>query len=343
MKAYLDDRQTLHDPHHFIRAGQIEQNPEQPERIKRLVQGAQAAGAEIVQPDDHGLAPVSRVHAPDYIEFLQTIHGRWVGMPGAGSEVIPNTHPRNRTDNRSLSPLGQAGRFQGDTACPIGADTWQSAYWSAQSAVSAAQALLNGERTGYALCRPPGHHAYADMAAGFCFLNNAAIAAEHLVRAGRRPAILDVDVHHGNGTQDIFYDRSDVLTLSIHIDPNELYPFFFGHGDELGNGAGAGCNLNLPLPRGAGDEAFLSALDRALTRAASWAADCIVIALGLDAHERDPFKALRVTTPGFRRIGARIARTGLPLIAVQEGGYLSDDLTLNIEAALTGLATGKET
>ena len=341
MKVFLDPRQRAHDPKHFIRFGRPTPNPEQPERIDRLRAGAEAAGGVVTAPGDFGMVPIARIHDPGYLEFLQTIHARWQQMPDAGDEVIPNTHPRARTDSHSASPLGASGRYQGDTACPIGAETWESAYWSAQSALSAAAAVAEGDGLAYALCRPPGHHAYADMAAGFCFLSNAALAAEDLLRRGRRPAVLDIDVHHGNGTQDIFYARADVLTLSIHIDPDVLYPFFWGHAQERGEGRGQGCNLNLPLPRGAGDAAFLGALDQALSRARAWSADCLVLALGLDAHESDPFEALRVTTPGFHRIGARIAAAGLPVVAVQEGGYLSDHLSANIEAALRGLS-GKD-
>ena len=189
----------------------------------------------------------------------------------------------------------------------------------------------------YALCRPPGHHAFADLAGGFCFLNNAAIAAEALRRKGLRPAILDVDVHHGNGTQGIFYARGDVLTVSIHADPLRFYPFYWGHAQERGEGAGRGCNLNLPLARGTGDDDYLATLATALQAVESFGADVIVIALGLDAHENDPFKGLRVTTPGFSRIAEAIAATGLPLLIVQEGGYVSDDLGQNLTAFLSPL------
>jgi len=197
--------------------------------------------------------------------------------------------------------------------------------------------VAGGARAAYALCRPPGHHAFADLAGGFCFLNNSAIAAERLRAGGMRPAILDVDVHHGNGTQGIFYGRCDVLTVSIHADPARFYPFFWGHAHERGTGAGLGANLNLPLARGTGDEDYLATLGTALARIAAFGADAIVVALGLDAHVDDPFRGLAVTTPGFTRIAAAIAGAGLPVLCVQEGGYVSDALGANLTAFLSGI------
>ncbi len=195
--------------------------------------------------------------------FLQTIHERWSRIEGASDEVIPNIHPDRRTASYPRSAVGQAGFHQADTSCPIAAGTWEAAYWSAQSAVHGADLMAAGEQAAYVLSRPPGHHAFADLAGGFCFLNNSGIAAERLLKAGKRPAILDIDVHHGNGTQGIFYERGDVLTVSLHADPVRFYPFFWGHGHERGEGAGRGCNLNLPLARGTGDDEYLKTLETA--------------------------------------------------------------------------------
>jgi acetoin utilization deacetylase AcuC-like enzyme len=199
------------------------------------------------------------------------------------------------------------------------------------------RAVAGGARAAYALCRPPGHHAFADLAGGFCFLNNAGIAAERLRQAGLRPAILDIDVHHGNGTQGMFYARGDVLTVSIHADPARFYPFFWGHAQERGQGAGQGANLNLPLPRGTGDDPYLDTLAAGLRRIDAFAADVVVVATGLDAHVDDPFRGLGLTTPGFARIGAAIAAAGRPLVLVQEGGYISDALGPALSALLTGV------
>ncbi|MAN98834.1 histone deacetylase family protein [uncultured Roseovarius sp.] len=336
MKAIFDARQWQHDPKHFMANGVIKPSPEQPERITRLTEGATAAGCDFIAPQDAGLGPIAALHSPEYVTFLRNIYARWQHIDGAGAEVIPNIHPASRSDNYPKSAVGQAGYHQADTACPIGAGTWEAAYWSAQTAVTGADMLAAGERAAYALCRPPGHHAFGDLAGGFCFLNNAGIAAERLRTRGLRAAILDVDVHHGNGTQGIFYDRDDVLTVSIHADPARFYPFFWGHGDERGVGRGTGYNLNLPLARGTGDDAYLKTLDIALERVANFGADVVVVALGLDAYEGDPFQGLAITTPGFGRIGAAIAGLGLPTLFVQEGGYLCKELGENLTSVLTG-------
>ncbi len=338
MKAFLDDRQRRHDPRHFMANGRVLQSPEQPARVDVLKAGAEAAGCRFEAPADHGMGPVAALHSPEYLTFLQTIHTRWSRIPDASDEVIPNIHPGRRPASYPRSAAGQAGFHQADTACPIAAGTWGSAYWSAQTALSGAAALSGGAPMVYALSRPPGHHAYGDMAGGFCFLNNSAIAAEELRADGWRPAILDVDVHHGNGTQGIFEARADVLSVSIHADPARFYPFFWGHAHERGIGAGEGYNLNLPLARGTGDDDYLRTLDIALERIAAFGADVIVVALGLDAHEADPLRGLAVTTPGMGRIGAAIADTGLPCLFVQEGGYLNDALGDNLTQFLAGAA-----
>ena len=336
MKAFFDPRQRAHDPKMFMANGMRLPNPEQPARIDALCEGAEAAGCAFHRPADHGPGPIAAIHSPEYLVFLETIHARWSRIEGASDEVIPNIHPDRRNASYPRSAAGQAGFHQADTACPISAGTWEAAYWSAQTALSATDAVMGGERAAYALCRPPGHHAFGDLAGGFCFLNNSAVAAGALLRAGRRPAILDVDVHHGNGTQGIFYARDDVLAVSIHADPARFYPFFWGHAHERGEGAGLGCNFNLPLARGTDDTAYLDALDTALARIRAFGADALVVALGLDAHEGDPFQGFRVTTPGFARIAARIAGLRLPSVIVQEGGYLQPALGANLASFLGG-------
>ena len=338
MKAIFDDRQRLHDPQHFMANGKTYPSPESPERITRLMAGAQAAGCVFEAPRDAGLGPIAAIHSAEYLHFLRNIYTRWQRIPDAGPEVIPNIHPATRSDNYPKSAIGQAGYHQADTACPIGARTWEAAYWSAQSAITGADLVAGGEMAVYVLSRPPGHHAFADLAGGFCFLNNSAIAAERLRAKGLRPAILDVDVHHGNGTQGIFYARNDVLTVSLHADPDRFYPFFWGGAQERGDGRGIGFNLNLPLPRGTDDAGYLAALETALAHISAFGADVVVVALGLDAHINDPFKGLAITTPGFQRISEAIAALGLPLVLVQEGGYVSDALADNLTAFLGGVS-----
>ncbi len=338
MKAIFHPAQRAHDPKHFLSSGAPKPNPEQPGRVEALLGALAGLGLAVEAPADHGLGPVAAVHTAEYLAFLENIHARWQRIPEASEEVIPNIHPDRRTASYPRSAVGQAGYHMADTACPISAATWGSAYWSAQSAVAAADLVLGGASSAYALCRPPGHHAFADLAGGFCFMNNTAIAAERCVRAGRRVAILDVDLHHGNGTQGIFYARGDVFCVSIHADPARYYPFFWGHAHERGEGAGLGANLNLPIPRGTGDDGFLEALGPGLARIRSFAPDLLIVALGLDAYHGDPFGGLAVTTPGFARIAEAAAGLGLPTIIVQEGGYLCPELGDNLASFLGAFA-----
>ena len=336
MKAFYAVEQKRHDPKMFLSSGAQQPNPEQPARVERLLAGAKAAGCTIERPRNHGLGPVAAVHTPEYLDFLEHIFVRWQRIEGASAEVIPNIHPLARDGAYPASAVGQAGYHMADTACPISGETWGSALWSAWSSVEAAEAVMAGAPAAYALCRPPGHHAFADVAGGFCFVNNSAVAAQALRKQAARVAILDVDLHHGNGTQGIFYARGDVLTVSLHADPVRFYPFFWGHADERGEGPGLGYNLNLPLARKSADAAFLEALEVAFRRIRAFAPEALVVALGLDAFEGDPFGGLSVSTPGFSRIGEAIAGLGLPTVIVQEGGYLCDALGDNLTSFLTG-------
>lgn len=336
MKTVFDDAQRAHDPQFFLSSGAQFSCPEKPARIDALLGAVKRMGGPIITVPDAGIDPILHIHPARYLTFLQTIHDRWTRIPGASTEVIPNIHPANRTDGYPLSAVGQAGFHQTDTSCPISAQTWAAAYASSQTAIHGADLVLQGDSATYALCRPPGHHAFAELAGGFCYLNNSAIAAQRLTDAGRKVAILDVDLHHGNGTQGIFYDRADVLTVSIHAHPERYYPFFWGYPEENGQGAGEGANLNLCLERGTGDEGFMAALDKGMQAVTDWGADTLVLALGLDAFEGDPFAGLAVTTPGFGRIGRAVAGMGLPTLIVQEGGYLCPELGDNLQAVLGG-------
>ncbi|MGB8817009.1 MAG: histone deacetylase family protein [Rhizobiaceae bacterium] len=338
MKVIFDESQKRHYPKMFLSSGAAQPNPEVPERADILLSAAREAGLKQETPHDYGLAPAAAVHTPEYMSFLQTIHERWQHIDGASDEVIPNIHPNGRGGAYPASAVGHAGYHMADTSCPINAETWGSALRSAHTATHAADLVAQGEPAAYALCRPPGHHAFADMAGGFCYLNNAAIAAAKLQNHGSRVAILDVDLHHGNGTQGIFYARDDVLTVSIHADPIRFYPFFWGHADERGEGRGLGYNLNLPLPRKTGDDGFMTALSAGLQRVRAFAPDALVIALGLDAHESDPFDGLSVTTRGFSGIGSLIGATKLPTVLVQEGGYKNAALGENLQSFLGGFS-----
>jgi acetoin utilization deacetylase AcuC-like enzyme len=232
--------------------------------------------------------------------------------------------------------MGQAGYYLSGEGVPILQGTWQAAKSSAHVAVEGANRILGGAREAYALCRPSGHHTYADLAGGFCYLNNAAIAAQVLATGGAKPAILDVDVHAGNGTQGILYERDDVFFCSVHGDPRELYPWYAGYPDETGTGRGAGCNLNLPLPAGTENPGYTAAVEQGLDAIRKFGASVLIVSLGFDAHLGDPTANLAVTGEGFRAIGERIGGFGLPTLLVQEGGYIVEKLGDNLAAFLEG-------
>ncbi len=336
MKVIFTEEQKKHYPRTFFSSGAPQPNPEVPERAERLLAAATSTGLVAEAPGDYGLEFISAVHTPRYLSYLQNIHARWTRIEGGSSEVVPGIHPDRRDGGYPASAAGQAGWHHCDTASPVSADTWGSAMWSAHTAAHAAQKVLAGDAACYALSRPPGHHATREVASGFCYLNNTAVAAAVLRTQHDRVAILDIDLHHGNGTQEIFYERPDVFTVSIHADPVRFYPFFWGYAEERGSGAGKGFNLNLPLPRGTGDDEYLRTLDAAIGSIRKFAPGAIVIALGLDAYEDDPLHGLAVTTAGFGRIGQRIGAIGLPTVLVQEGGYLSDGLGDNLSSFLRG-------
>lgn len=341
MKAVYDPLQAQHNPQFFLVKGRQLASTEQPERAIRLLNGLKQSSIDVVAPESFGNAPLAVIHTDRYLNFLESAHQEWKALANASDEVVANIHPIHQPANYPESIIGRAGWHMADTACPLGANTWEAARRSADTALTATQMVLDGARSSYALCRPPGHHAFADVAGGFCFLNNVAIAAQHALVDHPRVAILDIDVHHGNGTQGIFYQRSDVLTVSIHADPNQFYPFFWGHANENGSDDGEGYNLNLPLPLMSGDDVFLRALQQAGQALADFKPGVLLIALGLDASETDPLRGLSVTTRGFHDIGQAIAGFDLPTVFVQEGGYLSDILSDNLAAVLNGARTGE--
>lgn len=330
-----------HEPSFFFVTGRFTPAQERIDRAEQLRDAAVQAGCELVAAAEHGLGPVADVHTPDYLCFLQDGHRRWSEIPGAAPEIVPNVFAvPGLQHGYPERVVGQAGYHMQDLASPIGPGTTAAALASANLAADAAQRVLKGAKAAYAICRPPGHHAYRERGGGVCYFNNAAIAAQLLRRHGRRVAVIDIDVHHGNGTQGIFYERSDVYFVSLHRDPANYHPYFCGYAQERGAGAGLGYNLNLPLPAETGDDAYLVALEHACRRLAAYSPDALVISLGLDAHEHDPFKGLKVTTEGFRRIGERLGRLGMPSVMVQEGGYDCDHIGANLVHFLDGFTGG---
>jgi acetoin utilization deacetylase AcuC-like enzyme len=285
---------------------------------------------------DHGLAPILAVHDSGYVDFLRGAHAEWTAAGRAG-DALGYAFPVVRRRPLALERIdARLGGYAMDASSPIAAGTWDAAYWSAQAALTAAHAVLGGERQSFALCRPPGHHCGADYLGGYCYLNSAAIAARAAADAGHRVAILDVDYHHGNGTQDIFYADGTVFFASLHADPRQDYPYFWGHADERGEGAGEGATLNLPLPRGTDWRGYAPALDAALDAIAGNGATLLVVSYGADTFAGDPISHFRLQTADYTAMGAAIGALGLPTVIAMEGGYAVDALGANVAAFLAG-------
>jgi acetoin utilization deacetylase AcuC-like enzyme len=338
VKAYFDHRQDLHYPRTYFTRGQMRAPQEIPERTGHILEGLERAGARLETVSDHGIQPISRVHDLGYLRFLESCHRRWTSMPEDwGDEVLSNVFVREPNPLRGI--LAEAARYLADGSCPVGEHTWESAYWSVQAALCAAGDVVSGDPMAFALCRPPGHHARVDAAGGFCYLNNAAIAAEALRPHYPRVAVLDTDVHHGQGIQEIFYDRADVLYVSIHGDPTNFYPVVTGFEDERGRGEGYGTTINLPLPHGSDAGAFFGRLDEALTAIRLFAPDALVFSNGFDIYHEDPQAKIGVNTDDIRTLGERVAGLGLPTVVIQEGGYHYASLATNTESLMAGLNT----
>jgi acetoin utilization deacetylase AcuC-like enzyme len=333
MRIFWSDRQRRHAPEKELHNGAFVPFAETSARADSILR----AVGPTESPPDQGEAPLLRVHPRAYLDFLEGAFAEWraAGRPGdAAGYVWPVVRRRPLNLDRIDAKLGL---FSMDGGTPVAEGTWDAAYWSVQSALAATESALAGDRAAFALCRPPGHHAGADYMGGYCYLNAAAVAAEAAKAAGcRRIAILDVDYHHGNGTQDIFYARGDVLFVSIHADPRTDYPFFWGHGDETGEGEGEEATLNLPLTRGTGWDVYAPALDRALERIAAFAPGLLLCSYGADTFAGDPISFFRIETADYSAMARRIASLGLPTAVLMEGGYAVDALGANVAAFLSG-------
>ncbi len=336
MRCFYAPETEAHDPIFRLTHGKILRNAEQAERARLLLAGLDQLGLTTEEPFEAPATALEAVHTPDFIEFLETAWDAWQTLPNAGPEVVPNVFPDRSIATYPQSIVGRAGWHMGDTSAPIGQHSWDATRRAADCAIAAADAVLGGAPSAYALCRPAGHHTSADIAAGHCLLNNSAIAAARLRDGHDRVASLDIDVHHGNGTQAIFYDRADVMTASIHADPTDYYPFFTGYSYETGLGEGLGYNLNMPLARTTTDDAWLDAIAQALGAIGEFRPGALMLSLGLDAHENDPLLGMKVSFDGFRRAGQMIAAAGYPTVIVQEGGYLSADLTTSLVSFMNG-------
>ncbi|WP_277969771.1 histone deacetylase family protein [Sphingomonas echinoides] len=333
MRKFFSPGQLAHAPAQELHNGGFTAHAETPSRAETILRAI--GGAEI--PQDRGDATIRAIHHDDYLAFLRDGPARWTaaGRPGDAMGYVWPIVGRRSLKLERID--GQVGRYSFDTSTPLTAESWEAAYWSAQSVLAATESVLDGDRAAFALCRPPGHHAGADYYGGYCYLNTAAIAAQAARDAGRqRVAILDIDYHHGNGTQDIFWDRGDVFYASVHADPARDYPFYWGHADETGAGAGQGTTLNLPLPQGSGLAPFRRAQAQALDAIAKFAPDLLVVSFGADTWEGDPIAHFKLTTDDYALLARDIADCGWPSVIAMEGGYGVDALGANVASLLSG-------
>jgi acetoin utilization deacetylase AcuC-like enzyme len=313
-----------------------------PERAQYVLERVRAVRlGEVVPPAQFGLGPALKVHDERFVEFLESAWRDWVAAGNLG-EAIPDCWPARRMTQRCPSGIaGRLGYYAMAAETSISAGTWEAARAAADVAVTAAGHLQRGARGAFALCRPPGHHAARDLYGGYCFLNNAAIAAQSLRDHGAaRVAVLDVDFHHGNGTQDIFYDRADVLYVSLHGDPAHAFPYFSGYAEETGAGAGTGFNLNLPLPPATEFSAWVQALAQGLARIQRFAPDALVVSLGVDTFAQDPISFFRLASDDFSAYGRMIGACKIPTLFVFEGGYAVADVGVNAVNVLSGFEDG---
>jgi acetoin utilization deacetylase AcuC-like enzyme len=336
MKVYYSEAHRKHEPPFEVFDGGLRvpylENPDRMDRILNALQGTD--WADILEPTDFGLGPIHAVHDEEYVDFLASSWTDWLATDSQDkSTLLPSTFALRRHPHKPISLLGRAGYYMMDLSACIVEGTYQAALASANCALSTAQAVAGGDQSAFALCRPPGHHAGKDYAGGYCFINNASLAANWLSTKGK-VALLDIDYHCGNGTQDIFYEREDVLTISIHANPNFEYPHFAGYADERGQGNGLGFHHNFPLPAGTDDIAYLSTLDSALELIRAFNPPYLVVSAGMDIYADDPLGKIKVSTDGIIEIGKRISALNLPTVIVMEGGYNNDVLGKNMTGLL---------
>jgi acetoin utilization deacetylase AcuC-like enzyme len=311
---------------------------EEAARIDYLLKAIQDAGIAPLEADDFGLEAIEAVHSEGLLALLQTAFEDFAILKAGPRPAKPDSFAVRRWPVHVPRNIwGRLGYYCSDDLTPILEHTWKAAYGAAQTALSAARAIVQGAPIAYGLCRPPGHHAYRDLYGGYCYLNNAAIAAQWLVSRGRRPAILDLDYHHGDGTQDVFYDRSDVYFCSVHADPKDEYPYYCGYETEQGSGEGEGYTLNLPLPLGTEETSYLRALEIGLIAIDEFAPDVLVVSLGFDSLAGDPEGDFRLETKSFESIGRQLRQINRPLLLIQEGGYRLPALQPALAALLNGL------
>jgi acetoin utilization deacetylase AcuC-like enzyme len=342
----------FHNPAHHLHAGRQEMFRgrlvpchETPARLAHVMEElARRPVGELREPGAADLALIQQIHTQPYLDFLANAWDDWLALDPANVEldILPSVWPAKglRRDVAPTNFSARVGQFAFDAGTPLSAGTWQAALAGAACAIDAARTVYGAtvqSRVAMALTRPPGHHAGADFFGGYCFLNNSALAAQALREAGaRRVAVLDVDYHHGNGTQSIFYERSDVFTASIHGDPTTEYPFYLGYVDETGVGEGKGLNLNLPLPAGSGFDTWRQAAQSALHEVRRFGAEAMVVPLGVDTFEGDPISKFTLRSDDYFEVGRLLASADVPTVFVMEGGYAVAEVGVNVVNVLEG-------
>jgi len=346
----MNRMKTVYSPLHALQDAEAEYirgkkvpSFEMPRRAQLVLDRVNAVGlGPVIEPEAFGTAPILRVHDADFVEFLSTAWESWSAENGE-IDAFPNAWPPPRSSRvKTTRPGAEIGRYCIDMSSPIMTGTWTAATSAADSALTAMTIAAGEDGSAFALCRPPGHHAGRDYFGGYCFLNNAAIAAQGWLDRGLgRIAILDIDYHHGNGTQDIFYDRADVLTVSIHADPQVEYPYYSGYAEETGDAAGIGFNRNIPLPWGTDYGVYGPALATAIDAISTYGPEALVVSLGVDTFGGDPISRFRLVNADFTSMGRTIAALGIPTLFVMEGGYAVEDIGVNAVNVLTGFEAGR--
>jgi len=335
MITYYNHDHALHKGRVEMFRGRMVPCFEVPERVDHvLAELTRRSIGPIQAPQEWDDCALAAIHDLRYLDFLSTAWQEWVALDAGNAQcdAIPSVWPIRgmRSDQVPENFAARMGLFSFDAGSPLTSGTWRAARLGAQCALSAAQCVADGARSAFALTRPPGHHAGADYFGGYCFLNNAALGAQQLRNAGAtKVAVLDIDYHHGNGTQDIFYKRADVLFVSVHGDPRTEYPFFLGHSDERGAAEGLGFNLNLPLPKGSDYANWSQALEQGLLTIESFGADALVVSMGMDTFAGDPISGFTLQSDDYLRIGERLLRLGMPTVFVFEGGYAVHEIGVN--------------
>lgn len=338
MLAVYSENHVLRDAKTELFGGQLVAPFECPARVEFILDRLKSVNlGKIITSDNYGLEPIARIHDRAFLAFLENCWKEWL-TKGYKGEAIPSVWPARGMQQRIPDHIGgKMGYYAlaGETAISNG--TWEAARASADVALTAQAAINNGAKAAFALCRPPGHHAASDMYGGYCFINNAAVAAQAFIDQGAsRVAILDVDFHHGNGTQAIFYDRPDVMFLSLHGDPKNAFPHFLGYDDETGSGNGTGFNFNYPMGPDTNFKSWSLALNEACKKIANYSPDALVVSLGVDTFENDPISFFKLTSDDFKRYGKTIGDLKLATLFIMEGGYAVEEIGINAVNVLQG-------